>query len=70
MMLQRLQQREVQKLHLEDPDTRLRAEGLVDVNEPESGNLDVDGRVKRYRELFAGLLATYVGFVTQYEKCD
>jgi len=53
----RLQLREVQKLHVEDPDTKLRAEGLVDINAPESMNIDVDERVRRYREIFAALLA-------------
>ena len=56
IILQRLQNREVQKLHLEDPNTKLRPEGLVDVNAPESRKLDVDERVRRYRELFAALL--------------
>ena len=55
--MQRLQNREVQKLHLEDTDTKLRPEGLVDLNEPESGTLDIDDRVRRYRELSAALLA-------------
>ncbi|KIM79102.1 hypothetical protein PILCRDRAFT_567574 [Piloderma croceum F 1598] len=53
----RLQHREVQKLHLEDTDTKLRPEGLVDLNGPERGALDIEDRVRRYRELFAALLA-------------
>ena len=44
-------------MHVEDPDTKLRAEGLVDINAPESMNIDVDERVRRYREIFAALLA-------------
>lgn len=46
------------KLNLEDHETKIRSEGLVDVTEPESGDIDVDERIRRYRELFAALLAT------------
>ncbi|KAF7971393.1 hypothetical protein HWV62_21228 [Athelia sp. TMB] len=55
---QRLQHREVKKLGLEDPDAKLTPEGLVDITEPESGDIDVEDRIQRYRELFAALLAT------------
>lgn len=57
-MVQRLQNREVENLNLEDADTKIVSEGLVDVNKPESMEIDVDERVKRYREIFAALLAT------------
>jgi hypothetical protein len=60
--MQRLQHREVQKLHLEDTDTKLRPEGLVDCNGPESGAINIEDRVRRYREIFAALLAAYVHF--------
>lgn len=57
-VFQRLQNRELRKLDLEDWKTRMKPEGLVDVNEPESGDVDVDERVRRYRQLFAAMLAT------------
>lgn len=57
-MVQRLQNREVENLNLEDADTKIVSEGLIDLNEPESMDIDVDERVKRYREIFAALLAT------------
>ena len=57
LLLQRIQNREVEKLHLEGPGTELRPEGLIDINEPENGDLNVDDRIGRYRELFAALLA-------------
>lgn len=48
----------MKNLNLEDEQTRLVPEGLVDISEPESGKIDVDDRVRRYREIFAALLAT------------
>ena len=58
MLLQRLQYREVQNLNLDDADTKIVPEGLIDLTAPESMDVDIDKRLKRYREIFAALLAT------------
>ena len=58
MLLQRLQNREVQNLSFEYADTNIVSEGLIDLTSPESLDIDVEKRLKRYREIFAALLAT------------
>ena len=57
-LFQRLQYREVQNLNLDDADTKIVPEGLIDLAAPESMDVDIDKRLKRYREIFAALLAT------------
>lgn len=56
--IQRIQNREVKKLDLEDSVTKMKSEGLIDLTEPENRDIDTDERVRRYRKLFAALLAT------------
>ena len=52
VLFQRLQYREVQNLNLDDADTK------IVPDRSESMGVDIDKRLKRYREIFAALLAT------------
>ena len=66
VLLQRLQNREVQNLSFEYADTNIVSEGLIDLTSPESLDVDVDKRLKRYREIFAALLATWADITIRY----
>ena len=47
VLFQRLQYREVQNLNLDDADTKIVPEGLIDLTAPESMGVDIDKRLKR-----------------------